>query len=131
MVQRIGDTETSSGEVVAAAGEDLELECVSTGANPPPVLKWYMINKMGAMEEIPNGHSQKDSRSSPKARTWSSFSRLNLPVSKTDNGAMIKCSADHPALKQALEAATSLIIHCKSESLKLTVFLLEMKVTFF
>ena len=44
---------------MAAAGEDLELECISTGANPAPVLKWYMITRAGQMEEVAGAkHSQ-------------------------------------------------------------------------
>ena len=61
VVQRVGDKvpEADSGEVVAAAGEDLELECISTGANPAPVLKWYMISRAGQMEEVAGAkHSQ-------------------------------------------------------------------------
>ena len=61
VVQRVGDKvpEADSGEVVAAAGEDLELECISTGANPAPVLKWYMITRAGQMEEVAGAkHSQ-------------------------------------------------------------------------
>ena len=98
---------------VAAAGEDLELECISTGANPPPKLKWFMINEEGTVEEIPSGHSQDDSRSAPNARTWTSISRLNLPISKEDNKGTIKCTAEHPALKEAMASETSLIVHCK------------------
>ena len=102
------------GEVVAAAGEDLELECISTGANPAPILKWYMITRAGQMEEVPGArHSQENTRPSPEARTWTSISRLNLPVSKEDNGAKIKCLAEHEALTAPLDSITDLTIHCE------------------
>ena len=118
MVQRVGDQSLDSNQdvQVAAAGEDLELECISTGANPPAKLKWYMIKTDSTLEEIPNGHRQ-DNRRSDNARTWTSISRLNLPISKDDNKGKIKCIAEHPALKENLAAETSLIIHCKYPSL--------------
>ena len=56
---------------------------------------------------------QENTRPSPQARTWTAISRLNLPVSKTDNGAQIKCSAEHEALNKALDSLTDLTIHCK------------------
>ena len=115
----VGDVsgESSIGhEIVASAGEDLELECIATGGNPPAKLRWFTGD-----QEIRTGHAQEDTRPpandgngiGAKIRTWTSISRLNLPISKEDNNARIKCSADHPALKQALEAKTSLVIHCK------------------
>ena len=115
VVQRVGNQGLGNGdeEQVAAAGEDLELECISTGANPPPKLKWFMIKPDSAIEEIPSGHSQDDRRSSTNARTWTSISRLNLPISKEDNKGTIRCTAEHPALKETIRSETSLIIHCK------------------
>ena len=114
VVQRVGDQGDNSNQnvQVAAAGEDLELECISTGANPPAKLKWYMMKPDSTLEEIPNGHSQ-DNRRADNARTWSSISRLNLPISKDDNKGKIKCIAEHPALHEELAAETSLIIHCE------------------
>ena len=75
-----------------------------------------MIKTDSTLEEIPNGHRQ-DNRRSDNARTWTSISRLNLPISKDDNKGKIKCIAEHPALKENLAAETSLIIHCKYPSL--------------
>ena len=105
-------------EVVASAGEDLELECITTGGNPPAKMRWYMGD-----QEIHTGHSQEDSRPSllnnennvspSKARTWTSISRLMLPVSKADNGVTVRCVAEHPALQKPLEQKTFLTIHCK------------------
>ena len=75
-------------------------------------------------QEIHTGHTQEDSRpsllneenniiSQSKARTWTSISRLMLPVSKSDNGATVRCVAQHPALEKPLEQKTFLTIHCK------------------
>ena len=121
VIQRVGDTSSLRGhhEVVASAGEDLELECITTGGNPPAKMKWYMGD-----QEIHTGHTQEDSRpsllnqdnniiSQSKARTWTSISRLMLPVSKSDNGATVRCVAQHPALDKPLEQKTFLTIHCK------------------
>ena len=36
-----------------------------------------------------------------------------LPVSKADDGATIRCEAEHPALQEALSARKLLTIHCK------------------
>ena len=121
VIQRVGDTSSLGGhhEVVASAGEDLELECITTGGNPPAKMKWYMGD-----QEIHTGHTQEDSRpsllneenniiSQSKARTWTSISRLMLPVSKSDNGATVRCVAQHPALDKPLEQKTFLTIHCK------------------
>ena len=119
VVQRVGDQGLENNEdvQVAAAGEDLELECISTGANPPAKLSWFMINPDSTVEEIPNGHSQDNRRATPKARTWTSISRLNLPISKDDNKGKIRCIAEHPALNEKLASETSLIIHCKYSDL--------------
>ena len=72
-----------------------------------------MIKPDSSVEEIPNGHSQDNRRASANERTWTSISRLNLPISKDDNKGKIKCIAEHPALNEELETETSLIIHCK------------------
>ena len=82
-------------------------------------MKWYMGD-----QEIHTGHTQEDTRPSLltdenniisriKARTWASISRLMLPVSKSDNGATVRCVAHHPALEKPLEQKTFLTIHCK------------------
>lgn len=109
MIQRVGD-DASPSEITAAAGEDLELECIATGANPPAKLKWFMGN-----EEIASGHSQENKRPTENSRTWISLSRLVLPVSRDDNGATVRCEAEHPALevKVTLNTESKLIIHCK------------------
>lgn len=108
---------------MASAGEDLEMECITTGGNPPPKLRWFTGD-----QEIHTGHTQEDTRSpgsgplaaadessgNPgKRRTWTSISRLTLPVSKADNGAAVRCLAEHPTLDKPLEAKKFLTIHCK------------------
>ena len=103
LIQRVGD---AGKDIIAAAGEDLELECIAQGSNPPSKLTWYANGK-----EIPNGHSQEDEKDSKG--TYTSFSRLTLPVSKEDNHAEISCKATHPALVEPITANKPLTIHCK------------------
>ena len=107
MIQRVGDATT---EIIAAAGEDLELECIATGANPPPTLSWFTNG-----QQIASGHIQENKRQGDNERTWTSFSRLTLPVSKDDNKANVKCVVDHPALEEGkpMFAEKPLTIHCK------------------
>ena len=94
--------------MVASAGEEVELECIVSGGNPPAAIKWFTGDK-----EIESGHRQENSRASPEARTWVSVSRLTLPVSKLDNGAVVRCVAAHLTLQEPLTANASLTIHCK------------------
>lgn len=105
MIQRVGD---ATKEIIAAAGEDLELECIATGANPPAILSWYANG-----QAIASGHVQENKRQGDNERIWTSFSRLTLPVSKDDNGAEVKCVVTHPALDEPIFAEKPLTIHCK------------------
>ena len=50
MIQRVGD---SADNIIASAGEDLEMECIATGGNPSPTLRWYADD-----QEIRSGHTQ-------------------------------------------------------------------------
>jgi hypothetical protein len=111
LIQRVGD---ATQDITAAAGEDLELECIATGGNPPAKLAWFTNG-----QEINSGHVQEDKRlqGDNGIRTWTSFSRLTLPVSKDDNGATISCVAKHPALEEPMTAQESLTIHCKSKKI--------------
>ena len=106
VIQEVGD---DSDHIIASAGDDLEMECIATGGNPPPTLRWFADDV-----EIRTGHTQENSRpGGSKVRTWTSISRLVLPVSKSDDGATIRCEAEHPALQEPLSARKLLTIHCK------------------
>ena len=50
VIQRVGD---SADNIIASAGEDLEMECIATGGNPSPTLRWYADD-----QEIRSGHTQ-------------------------------------------------------------------------
>ncbi len=106
-MQRVGDA-SRDGHVVAAAGEEVELECIVSGGNPPATARWFAGDR-----ELRSGHTQENSRSSRDPRKWISISRLTLPVNKEDDGAILRCVAEHPALDQPLEANTELTIHCE------------------
>jgi hypothetical protein len=88
--------------VTAAAGTELELECIARGGNPAPRLTWFV----GGVE-IAGTVAQEDRR---VGRTWSSRSRLRLPVSRADHGGQVRCEADHDALDTPLLARVSLNI---------------------
>ncbi len=88
--------------VTAAAGTELELECIARGGNPAPRLTW----SVGGVE-IAGTVAQEDRR---VGRTWSSRSRLRLPVSRADHGGQVRCEADHDALDVPLLARVSLNI---------------------
>jgi hypothetical protein len=88
--------------VTAAAGTELELECIARGGNPAPRLTWFV----GGVE-IAGTVAQEDRR---VGRTWSSRSRLRLPVSRADLGGQVRCEADHDALDSPLLARVSLNI---------------------
>ena len=105
LIQRVGD---EGQEVIASAGEEIELECIVSGGNPPAKLRWF-----AGEQELQSGHTQEDTRPTPNSRTWMSVSRLTLPVSKDDNGATIRCLAEHPTLESAMSTKTQLTIHCK------------------
>ena len=60
-----------------------------------------------------DGHAQEDDRVAPDARTWVSISRLTLPVSKLDDGEVIRCSAEHPTLEAPISDSVRLSIHCE------------------
>jgi len=103
MIQRVGD---AGKDIIAAAGEDLELECIALGANPPAKLSWLADG-----QSIASGHVQDDKRQGENQRTWTSISRLTLPVSKADNGAKIRCVATHPAIDESISTESPLVIH--------------------
>uniref|UniRef100_A0A0K2V225 Ig-like domain-containing protein n=2 Tax=Lepeophtheirus salmonis TaxID=72036 RepID=A0A0K2V225_LEPSM len=103
IIQRIGNIES---EIIASAGEDVELECISTGGNPPAQVKWFLDD-----QEIAFGHAQDNRKSSKESRTWISVSKLTLPVNKEDNGAQLVCMAEHPALDKPIQAKTKMTIH--------------------
>jgi len=95
--------------LVASAGEEVELECLVTGGNPPATIHWLIGDR-----RVQGGHTQENSRSTTNANTWVSVSRLALPVNREDNGAVLRCIAEHPTLDPPLSDRASLDIHCES-----------------
>ena len=93
-----------SDQLTARAGEDLNLECVSAGGNPAPLLSWVVGG-----EQMQASLQQADSRD-PTSGLWTSVSRLRLPVSRADNGASVECIAEHPATDEPVIATIRLEI---------------------
>ncbi len=117
-IRQVGDEVGARGAnanvTAASAGEDVELECVVEGGNPAARVRWFSVPPGGrSAAEIPSGHTQRNDRNE-EARTFTSVSRLVLPVSKSDNGAAVRCEAEHPALPagRPIAAETTLNIHC-------------------
>jgi hypothetical protein len=106
IVQRVGHD--SGPQLVASAGEEIELECIVTGGNPPAKISWFIESNL-----ILDGHTQENDRASTEARTWTSISRLSLPVNKADNGQVVRCTAEHPTLESPMMARTLLSIQCE------------------
>ena len=109
LIQKIGD---SAGNITASEGEEIELECVVSGGNPPAKIKWFSHNR-----EIISGHRQEDERlTSNETRIWRSVSRLTFPVKRSDDNSAIRCEALHPTLAEPMSSTAALSVHCKSSN---------------
>ena len=100
MVRKTGDSSSDGDVISGSAGDDFSLECVATGGNPAPRLRWMMAGQEVRAEEV-----QEDSRQT--GGRWVSVSRLTLPVSHEDNGARVQCLVSHDALDTDLLAEVS------------------------
>jgi len=107
----------SGRQLVASAGEEVELECLVTGGNPPATIHWLIGDR-----RVQGGHTQENSRSTASTNAGVSVSRLALPVSREDNGATLRCIAEHPTLDPPLSDRASLVIHCKDFKWELPEF---------
>jgi hypothetical protein len=85
---------TLANAITGAAGTELELECTAEGGNPAPRLTWFVGGT-----EAASTLAQADTRLADN--TWTSRSRLRLPVSRADHAAQIRCEAEHDALNDA------------------------------
>ena len=97
------DEKESPETISGRAGDELNLECVSVGGNPAPTLYWYIGDKI-----MPSKQTQENLKSD--SGSWKSVSRLNLPVSRDDNLAKVRCEASHDALEANLETSRTLDI---------------------
>ena len=88
--------------VTGAAGTDLELDCTVVGGNPAPKLTWYV-----AGTEVASTLAQEDRK---QGNTWTSRSRLRLPVSRADHAGQVRCEAEHDALNTPLIGLATLNI---------------------
>ena len=82
------------------AGEVLNLKCETNGGNPAAKLEWKV-----------NGILMKSSKTlisqSPK-NFWRTESSITLPISKTDNNALVVCQVVHKALTSTLFSEVTL-----------------------
>jgi hypothetical protein len=70
------------------------------GGNPAPRLLWLLGERRleGKLEQEQEGRT---------------LSRLRLPVSREDDGRILKCEARHEALTESLRAEAPLTIQCE------------------
>jgi hypothetical protein len=70
------------------------------GGNPAPRLVWFLGERRleGKLEQEQEGRT---------------LSRLRLPVSREDDGRILKCEARHEALTESLRAEAPLTIQCE------------------
>ena len=52
MVRKTGDSSSGGDVISGSAGDDFSLECVATGGNPAPRLRWMMAGQEGRAEEF-------------------------------------------------------------------------------
>lgn len=92
-----GEASVLRGPLVATSGQDLEVDCVAVGGNPAPRLLWYLGERRleGRVEQEQDGRT---------------LSRLRLPVSREDDGRVLKCEARHDALVGQLSTEAALTI---------------------
>ena len=102
-VQIRSNQQAVSDKITGRAGNQLHLECVSTGGNPAPTLTWYLAGKpltaQQAQENIRSGEG-----------TWKAVSKVSLPVSRDDHKSEIRCEAQHEALIENLVTYSQLDI---------------------
>ena len=90
-------------KITGRAGNQLHMECESSGGNPAPTLTWYLagqpLTAQQAQENIRTGEG-----------TWKAISRVSLPVSRQDHKAELRCEASHEALIENLVTYSQLDI---------------------
>ena len=96
-------SQPASDKIVGRAGDQLSLECVSTGGNPAPTLTWYLAGNIVTAQQ-----SQQNEKTDEG--TWIATSRLNLPVSREDHKEELRCEAAHEALTENLLTFSNLDI---------------------
>jgi hypothetical protein len=81
----------------------------SVGGNPAPRLVWLLGERRleGKLEQEQEGRT---------------LSRLRLPVSREDDGRILKCEARHEALTESLRAEAPLTIQCEKLKKIFSVF---------
>lgn len=85
-------------------GDDLRLDCETSGSRPPAKIVWWLENKI-----LPN--SGKQTFYTNRNITYSS---IHLSPSVEDNGKLVSCKAENPALPNSdMHDTWTLNIHCK------------------
>ena len=91
------------GEVGGVVGEELGVECVSRGGNPPPSLSYSL-----AGEAVSGGAEQRNVRLLNGG--WESRLALPILLTRQQQDRQLQCRADHQALTQPMETSATLDI---------------------
>ena len=95
LVRKIGDSSSGSDVISGSAGDDLSVECVASGGNPAPSLKWRLRGQEIRSQEVQEDVRQENGR-------WRSVLRLRLPVNHEDNAARLECEVTHDSMKSKM-----------------------------
>lgn len=91
-------------------GEELRLNCETSGSRPPAKISWWLDNKriQTGREAIPNSRNITNSNLIIKPRT-------------EDNGKTVMCRAENPVLDHDIvENSWTLNVYCKFKNFKLS-----------
>ena len=102
MMRRQEEANPVESVLATTAGDNIDLECVAAGGNPPPRIHWFVGSR-----RLEGGKELEDQ----EARSM--VSRISLTARKADAGKNVKCVVEHSALKTEMESTSSLDIQCK------------------
>ena len=105
MMREQGDASSLESMLTGVAGDNLDLECVVSGGNPPARIHWYVGNRrLEGAQEIEDQESR------------SVTSRISFTARKEYEQEQVRCSVEHSALTSEMEAMSRLDIQCKCQN---------------
>jgi len=104
MMRRQEEATPVESVLAATTGDNIDLECVAAGGNPPPRIHWFVGSR-----RLEGGKELEDQ----EARSM--VSRISLTARKADAGKNVKCVVEHSALKTEMESTSSLDIQYAPE----------------
>jgi len=104
LLQKPEEASQLQAPLTGIAGEDVALQCIVKGGNPPPKLHWYV-----GETEVEGGLESENQEDQTVTST------IHIPVKKEDQQKIIRCVVEHEALQTEMEAATELDIQFSPE----------------